>query len=140
ARVSDVTFTDNAFLHGASVGIKFSAFAESDEDGTPLRPGTMDNIHVENNLLAFSEIGISFGGNGTGHYRFSNSVVRGNVFTELGSDNSTGRSFNWAIDLQDHRNLVLEDNYFVNQPWNTNVYGIKIGRAGNERGGRTNDN
>lgn len=133
----DVEIKDNIFLHGSSMGIKLSAYGPG-ESKNP-EGGQIVNAVIENNFFSDSELGISMGGNGQEDYRFVNNTVRGNVFSELGSDNSTKRNFSWGLEILDNDGALVEDNYFVNSPFNTNSFAMLLGHDTN-RGVVINNN
>ena len=127
----DSTIKGNTFLHGASMGLKLSAFGpdESKAEDKPTR--LITNLVIEDNFFSDSELGISMGGNGHDPARFKDTVVRGNVFSEIGSDNSTRRNFQWGLEVLDNDGALVEDNYFVDTAEFTNSYAIKMGHGSN---------
>lgn len=121
--MQDFTVKDSIFLHSSSISFKVSAFGPNEDV-----PGkTYENLLVENSFFSDSEIGISMGGNGNDADRINNSVIRGNVFSELGSDNATNRNFHWGIEVMGNRGSLIEGNYLVNSNQNTNSVGIRVG-------------
>ncbi len=107
----------NIITRASSIGIKM----RSDETGDA------DDFLFENNLFVDGEIGLSIGGNTDQPHRFSNVVIRRNVFTQIGMGNPTERNFAWMLDMQDNQTALIEDNYFLHQPWYDNAYGIQLG-------------
>lgn len=132
AGIWDSTITGNTFLHGSSMGLKLSAFGpdESAKEGKPTRLVT--NVVIEDNFFSDSELGISMGGNGREPARFQDMVVRGNVFSEMGSDNASFRNFQWGLEVLDNDGTLVEDNYFINSADFTNAFAIKVGHATNK--------
>jgi endoglucanase len=113
---NDMVLKDNLITRGSSMAIKTVA------DGV----GDVNRMIIDNNFMYDGEIGISAGGNATGNYRYVDTVIKNNVFSEIGKSNNTNRSFSWGLDIQDHDRSLVENNYFLNQPWYTNSYGIEI--------------
>jgi hypothetical protein len=108
---------DNLILRASSMGIKMRSDATGD----------CDDVTFEGNLVADGEIGFGIGGNSEEPYRFSNVVIRSNVFTDVGLGNPTDRSFAWQLEISDHDSTLIEGNVFQNQPWYSNAYGIQLG-------------
>ena len=108
---------DNLVLRASSIGLKMSADQDSPSS----------DILIENNLFAEGEIGISMGGNGDTEYRFSDAVVRDNVFTDIGRTQPTTRTLTWYIELSDNDGTQVFGNLLVNQPQLGNPYGIRVG-------------
>ncbi|WP_159448823.1 S-layer homology domain-containing protein [Demequina sp. NBRC 110053] len=127
----DSTIRGNTFLHGSSMGLKLSAFGEAESAAEGTAPRVISNVVIEDNFFSDSELGISMGGNGSDPYRFRDNVVRGNVFSEMGSDNATGRSFQWGVELRDNDGALVEDNLFVSSPWYTNAFAVKVAASTN---------
>jgi len=113
---NDLVVKDNLITRGSSMGIK-TVSNSTDES---------KRLLLQNNFIYDGEIGISAGGNTAGPYRYTDVTVRGNVFAEIGKSNNTGRNFSWALDLSDNDRALVENNYFLNQPWHSNSYGISI--------------
>ncbi len=116
-----VVARENLILRASSIGIKMSSG----------EPGGSDDIAIENNLFAEGEIGISMGGNANTEYRFSNAVVRNNVFTDIGRSQPTGRTLSWYIELLDNDGSEVSGNLLANQPDLGNPFGIRLGGGSN---------
>jgi len=86
---------------------------------------------IENNLFAEGEIGISMGGNADTEYRFTDAVIRDNVFTDIGRAQPTGRTLSWYVEILDNDGTEISGNLFVNQPELGNPFGIRLGNATN---------
>lgn len=132
----DSTIRGNTFLHGASMGLKLSAFGTGE---SPTGRELVKNNVIENNFFSDSELGISMGGNGEDPNRFIDNVVRGNVFSEMGSDNASNRNFQWALQVIDNDGALVEHNYFVNSAYFSNSFAIQVGGE-NKNNGKTDMN
>jgi len=113
---SDLVVRGNIFSRASSMGIKMRS------DVT----GDYQRLLFEDNFFYDGEIGMGVGGNTDEPYRFEDTRIRNNVFLEMGKTMPTGRDFAWMLELSDHRDLVVSDNYFLHQPWHTNGYGIYL--------------
>lgn len=111
-----VVVKENLILRASSIGVKMAAN----------ETGASTGILIENNLFAEGEIGISMGGNADTQYRFTNAVVRDNVFTDIGRAQPTTRTLTWYIDISDNDNTEIRGNLLVNQPDLNNPYGIHL--------------
>ncbi|MCX4241174.1 right-handed parallel beta-helix repeat-containing protein [Paraliomyxa miuraensis] len=116
ASITDLTVRDNLILRASSIGIKLSASG----------PGAASNIAIEGNVFAEGEIGISMGGNANTEHRFVDARIEGNVFTDIGRAQPTGRTLTWYIDIIDNDGTEIRDNLLVNQPDLGNAYGIHL--------------
>ncbi len=115
----DLTIRGNLILRASSMGIKMRSDATGDNDG----------LLIENNLFVSGDIGAGIGGNTSEPYRFSNTVIRNNVFAQVGlglADRAEGRLFAWLLGLADHDVLTVEGNLFTTQPWYDNTYAIHV--------------
>jgi Right handed beta helix region len=117
----DPTIRDNLITRGSSMGIKTVA------NGTEVT----QRLLIENNFLYDGEIGIDAGGNVQGPYRYTDVTVRNNVFSEIEKSNNDNRNFSWVLGLSDNDRTLVENNYFLHQPWFTSSYGISIGMSSN---------
>lgn len=128
---NDMVIRDNILARASSIQIK----TRSDT------PGDMNGLRVENNFFVEGEIGISLGGNSTEPFRFVDSEFRGNVMTDIGRSQPTGRTLAWAIDVQDNDGLVVADNLVLNQRHEalTNSYGLNLA-GGSGRAYQIEDN
>ena len=106
----------NLILRASSIGVKMAASGE----------GGSTDIRIRDNVFAEGEIGLSMGGNGSEDHRFADTVVSGNVFTDIGRARPTTRTLTWYIDIIDNDGTVIEDNLLVNQPDLNNPYGIQL--------------
>jgi hypothetical protein len=113
---NDMVLKDNLITRGSSMAIKTVANAVGDTN----------RMTIDNNFMYDGEIGISAGGNATGDFRYTDVVIKNNVFSEIGKSNNTGRSFSWALDIADNDRSLIENNYFLHQPWYTNSFGISM--------------
>jgi hypothetical protein len=112
---------DNLVLRASSIGIKMSSSG----------PSGSSDIVIENNLFAEGEIGISMGGNADTEYRFTDAVVRDNVFTDIGRSQPTTRTLSWYVEILDNDGTEISGNLFVNQPQLGNPFGLRLGNASN---------
>jgi hypothetical protein len=112
----DLVVRGNLILRASSIGIKM----RSD------RTGDCSGVSIENNLFVDGEIGVSMGGNKKEAYRFTNSSIRDNVFSQIGMGNPTGRNFSGIVGFQDHDKLRVENNLFAAQLWYDNAHGLKL--------------
>jgi len=124
-----VVVRDNLILRASSIGLKMAA------NGT----GASNDIVIENNVFAEGEIGISMGGNDDSDYRFTDAVVRDNVFTDIGRAQPTTRNLTWYIDIIDNDSTEVVGNLLVNQPDLGNERGIHV-TGGSQRAVRVHDN
>ncbi|MBN2717771.1 MAG: hypothetical protein JXX14_18120 [Deltaproteobacteria bacterium] len=113
----DLVVRGNIIARASSMGIKM----RSDETGDA------DTLLFENNLFVDGEIGLGIGGNTEEPHRFTNVVIRDNVFSQVGLSMPTDREFAWLLDVSDVRDAEIENNYFLHQPWYGNAYGIQLG-------------
>ncbi len=104
----------NIITRASSMGIKLRS------DGTDGSKGTV----ISDNVIADGEIGLSIGGNSHESRRFEDVLIKGNVFSQIGLSNPTNRNFSWYLDVQDNAQTMIRDNYFLNQPWYDNSFGI----------------
>ncbi len=118
---SGLTVRDNLILRASSIGIKMSSSG----------PGGSSDILISENLFAEGEIGLSMGGNADTEYRFTDAVVRDNIFTDIGRSQPTGRGLTWYIDIIDNDGSEVRDNLLVNQPDLPNPYGIHLAGGSN---------
>ncbi len=116
---SRLVVRDNLILRASSQGVKMRSDATRH----------CTELLFENNFVFDGEIGIGFGGNEGVDYRFEDVTVRRNVFSETGRSDPQGRGLAWMLGLQDHDDALVEENYFLHQPWHTNAFGLNI--AGN---------
>lgn len=119
----------NLVLRASSIGIKMAANST----------GASTDILIEENLFAEGEIGLSMGGNDDSDYRFTNAVVRANVFTDIGRSQPTTRTLTWYMGITDNDNTEILDNYFLNQPALGNPHGISL-NGGTNRAVSIHDN
>ena len=108
---------DNISLRPSSIGLKLKA-----DEGLH----TSDNLLIENNLFIEGEIGISIGGNTSTEYRFGHSIIRANVFTNIGRNTPTTRELSWYIEVLDNDDTLIENNLFLNSPAFSNTFGIHL--------------
>ncbi|MEZ4430542.1 MAG: hypothetical protein R3A51_22935, partial [Nannocystaceae bacterium] len=115
---TDMEIRDNLLARASSIHIKFRS------DTT----GDMDGLLVDNNFFVEGEIGVSLGGNSDEAYRFVNGELRGNVLTDIGRSQPTGRTLAWGLDITDNDGLTIADNLILNnrQPGVGNAYGLNI--------------
>lgn len=115
----DLVIADNIFARPSSIHIKLSSDVAGD----------LDRVTIDNNYFVEGEIGVSIGGNGDSDFRFTDSVIRRNVMSDVGRSQPTTRVLAWGIDVQDNDGLLVEDNYFLNQltPGVNNSYAVLIG-------------
>ena len=113
---SRVAVRSNLILRASSIGIKVSSKEQ----------GQVTDFVIENNLFAEGEIGISMGGNADTSYRFVDTVVRDNVFTDIGRSQPTTRTLTWYINIIDNDGAEITGNLLVNQPDLSNAYGIQL--------------
>jgi len=113
---SGLTVHDNLILRASSIGVKMSSsgLAGSSE------------IEISDNLFAEGEIGLSMGGNADTEHRFSDAIVRDNIFTDIGRSQPTGRNLTWYIDIIDNDGTEVTGNLLINQPDLSNAYGIHL--------------
>ncbi len=115
----NVVFTGNIFSRASSMGNKFTA-----NSGV----ASSTNITIRDNLYLDGEIGIGLGGNTVGEYRFRNILIEGNVLTEIGRSQPTGRTLGWAIDAVGWDGGTISANYLLHfsNPSVTHIYGIRL--------------
>jgi hypothetical protein len=128
---TDMVIRDNFLARASSMHIK----CRSDQ------PGDMEGLLVENNFFVEGEIGVGLGGNTTQPYRFVDGELRGNVLTDIGRSQPTGRTLAWGLDIQDNDGLTIADNLVLNhrKPGVTNAYGLNI-EGGSGRAYQIEDN
>ncbi len=112
----DLVVQRNIITRSSSMGIKLRSDETSDSQG----------ITIKDNIFADGEIGLSVGGNTSEEIRFEDVLVQGNVFSQIGLSNASGRNFAWFLDIQDNARTTVLGNYFLHQPWYTNSFGIKL--------------
>lgn len=114
----EIVIRDNFLARASSMHIKFRSDA----------PGDIEGLLVENNFFVEGEIGIGLGGNNDMPYRFVDGELRGNVLTDIGRSQPTGRILAWGIDITDNDGLTIADNLILNnrQPGVTIAYGLNI--------------
>lgn len=119
-----LTVRDNILSRASSISIKLRSDTEGDMRGTL----------IENNYIVEGEVGISIGGNAEVPGRFVSSVIRNNVFSDIGRSQPTGRTLAWALDIIDNDELEVSGNYFLNQhkPGVSNSYAISLSRELND--------
>ncbi len=96
--------------------------------------GDVSGLVVENNYFVEGEIGVSLGGNTSDPFRFTSSMIRRNVLSDIGRSQPTGRTLAWGIELTDNDGATIQDNLLLDQdtPGVGNAYAIRIG-GGTER-------
>jgi len=112
----DLVVRGNLVIRPSSMGLKMRSDSSSEAN----------RITVEDNLFVDGEIGVGIGGNTDAAYRFTSVTVRNNVFSQIGLSNPTTRGLAWYLQLSDNDNTLVERNYFLNQPWFDNAYGIRV--------------
>ncbi|KIG14065.1 hypothetical protein DB30_07252 [Enhygromyxa salina] len=117
----NLTVRDNLILRASSIGIKLSSGGLAGSS----------QILIEDNVFAEGEIGVSMGGNANTEHRFTDAVIRDNVFTDIGRSQPTGRTLTWYIDIIDNDGSEIRDNLLVNQPDLGNAYGIHLSGGSN---------
>lgn len=125
-------YNHNMYLNADNLVIRENFISRASSMGIKMRSdasGDAKTLSFENNFFYDGEIGLGIGGNTSEAYRFVDVTIKGNVFSQIGIGNPTKRNFSWMLDVSDHDTTVVEDNYFLHQPWNTNAYGISIGSA-----------
>jgi hypothetical protein len=127
----DVTLKDNVFLRSSSIQNKFTA-----NNGE----ASSSNVSVSGNLYVDGEIGISIGGNTEGPYRFKDVFITGNVFTEIGRSEPTGRGLAWYIEASDWDGGEISGNCLIHNTTPTvgNTFGLNV--AGSFRDVLISDN
>ncbi len=106
SNVLNTVMRRNIFSRGSSMGVK----VRTDFDRG------VRNILVEDNLFLQNHIGLSLGGNiPSSGVMYVNATLRGNIFTENGRN--TPISLNWALTVGGSEHLMIEDNYFVHNPY-----------------------
>jgi hypothetical protein len=123
-------YNHNMYLNANRLVVRENIITRASSMGIKMRSDTTGDANCllfENNLLVGGEIGLSIGGNTKEKHRFSNVTIRNNVFTQIGKCNPTKRNFSWMLDVEDNNNTIIENNYFLHQPWYTNAYGIRLG-------------
>ena len=119
---NQVRLKGNLFLRPSSIGNKFNSNGPNE---------SIDTI-VDDNFYYDGEIGISIGGNTDDEYRFGNTVIKNNIFTNIGRSNMTTRNFSWGIEVKDNFNTRVVANGIINQALYGNSYGIQLsGRTNN---------
>jgi hypothetical protein len=113
---------DNILIRASSMGLKLTA-----NNGVH----SSDDLLIENNLFVENEIGISIGGNRITEHRFGNSIIRNNVFTDIGRAPPTKRQISWYIEVKDNDKTLISDNLFLNSPDFSNTYGIGFSSGSN---------
>ncbi|MEZ4382257.1 MAG: right-handed parallel beta-helix repeat-containing protein [Nannocystaceae bacterium] len=118
---TDMVIRDNVLARASSIQIKFRS------DTT----GDMEGLLVENNFFVEGEVGVSLGGNSDAPYRFVDGEIRGNVLTDIGRSQPTGRTLAWGIGVTDNDGLTIADNLILNHraPAVKNSWGLNIGSA-----------
>ncbi|MCA9658140.1 MAG: right-handed parallel beta-helix repeat-containing protein, partial [Myxococcales bacterium] len=116
---TDMVIRDNLLARASSIHIKLRSDATGD----------MEGLLVDNNFFVEGEIGVSLGGNSNEPYRFVDGELRGNVLTDIGRSQPTGRTLAWGIDITDNDGLTIADNLILNNraPGVGNAYGLNIG-------------
>jgi hypothetical protein len=115
---NDVVIRDNVLSRASSIHIKLRSDTTGDMQGTV----------IENNYFVEGEIGVSIGGNSEEPFRFAASTIRRNVLSDIGRSQPTTRTLAWGVETQDNDELLIEDNYFLNQHEKgvNNSYAIQI--------------
>lgn len=123
SNTNGLTIRNNLIARASSMGIKLIA---------AMTPGSTSDVLIEGNFITEGEIGISIGGNAEGPYRFLNSTIRGNVFSDIGRTLPTTRGLAWILDIISNDQTLVEDNLFLNNrsPEFGNMYGIRLGGGG----------
>ncbi len=123
-------YNHNMYLNADNLIVRDNIIARASSMGIKMRSdttGDADTLLFENNLFVDGEIGLGIGGNTDEPDRFRNVTIRQNVFSQIGMNNPTNRSFSWMLGVKDNTNTLIEDNYFLHQPWYDNAYGIQVG-------------
>ncbi len=123
-------YNHNMYLNADGLVVRGNVIARASSMGIKMRSdvtGDADDLLFEDNLVVDGEIGFGIGGNTSEPARFSNVVVRGNVFTQIGLGNPTDRNFAWMLGISDNATALIEANYFLHQPWYDNAYGVQLG-------------
>ena len=117
--MSDTVMRNNLFLRASSMGNKW----RSD------RSGGSKGLRIYNNFYYGGEIGVGIGGNTGEPGRFTDVEVFGNVMTNIGDRQPTGRTLAWYLHVNGWQQGKVYDNLLVNQkrPENTNTVALKIG-------------
>lgn len=115
---SGIIFKENIFIRPSSIGNKWTSSINGESRG----------IVIDNNLYIDGEVGISMGGNTSGSLRFSDIIIRNNVFTDIGRTQPTNRNLAWGLEASDWDTGVIKSNLFINQsnPNVTNTWAISI--------------
>lgn len=115
---SGVIFKENIFIRPSSIGNKWTSSTSGESKG----------IVIDNNLYIDGEVGISMGGNTSGPLRFSDIIIRNNVFTDIGRTQPTNRNLAWGLEASDWDRGIIKSNLFINQENSnvTNTWAINI--------------
>jgi len=122
-------FNHNMYLNAHRLVVRDNVVARASSMGIKMRSDVTDGadeLLFENNLLVDGEIGIGIGGNTSEPRRFTDTVIRRNVFTQIGMGNASGRNFAWMLEVTGNVNTRVEDNHFLHQPWFDNAYAITL--------------
>lgn len=120
----EISIQDSVFSRDSSGAVKVVSYEEDLDNPT-------DKIDIINNLLIDNEWGISISYNnevGIGPRIYSNVTVSGNVQTNAGQSNPTGRGLGWGFNFGEINTGLIHNNLVMNQPesYVTNVYGIEV--------------
>jgi len=137
-------FNHNAYLNASQLVIRNNFFARASSIHVKLKasdPGEMRDILIEDNFMIHGEVGVSIGGNNDAPHRFTNSIIRSNVFFGIGTTRPTGRKLAWAVEARDNDGLLIQRNLFLNQeaPGVTNAFAVDL-TGGTERNVKVLDN
>ncbi|MBN2530311.1 MAG: hypothetical protein JXR76_28235 [Deltaproteobacteria bacterium] len=123
-------YNHNMYLNANGLTVRNNVIARASSMGIKMRSdttGDADDMVFENNFFVHGEIGLGIGGNTDEPHRFSNVVIHGNVFSQIGESMPTDREFAWMLDVSDVKAALIDGNYFLHQPWYNNAYGILLG-------------
>jgi len=117
---TNITTRKCSIIQGSSSGNKW----RSDSTGGFVGLTVTDNLYLDN------EIGISCGDEGNSYGQrggFQNVTMTGNVITESGRSNQTGRSVGWYMWLFGWDDGSFSNNYIIHeQSGLSNVYGLRL--------------
>jgi hypothetical protein len=121
SKCGNSVFRGNTVLRSSSIGTKWRCDSA----------GGMANVVIDNNLYVEGELGISIGGNTNEPFRFRNSFVANNVFSDIGKARPTNRNLSWALETFDWDQGTIANNLFIHQTETSliSTYAINLGRS-----------